>query len=45
MREHYFPQADNSAEWLARTLWIDNRHWEYMAIAVNNGIATSFKGD
>jgi len=25
-------------------MWIDNRYWQNMAVAVNNGIAKAFKG-
>ncbi|WP_411172424.1 DUF6890 family protein [Enterobacter hormaechei] len=26
-------------------MWLDNRQWENMRIAVANGISTAFKGD
>ncbi|WP_407718992.1 DUF6890 family protein [Klebsiella aerogenes] len=25
-------------------MWLDNRHWENMHIAIANGISTAFKG-
>ncbi|WP_420330120.1 DUF6890 family protein [Serratia marcescens] len=26
-------------------MWLDNRYWQNMAIAVNNGIAKALKGE
>lgn len=45
MRRHYLPQESDDNENLARAIWLDNRHWQFMSIAVNNGIAKTFKGD
>ncbi|WP_442995268.1 DUF6890 family protein [Serratia sp. root2] len=45
LRRHYLPQEADDEESLARAIWLDNRHWKYMGIAVNNGIAQAFKGE
>ncbi|EPM9221705.1 DUF6890 family protein [Salmonella enterica subsp. enterica serovar Newport] len=44
MRRYYLPDGEDSPEDIAAALWLDNRHWENMSIAVNNGIARAFKG-
>ncbi|WP_431651415.1 DUF6890 family protein, partial [Enterobacter roggenkampii] len=28
----------------AAAVWLDNRYWEYMSVAIANGIGTAFKG-
>ncbi|WP_165820465.1 DUF6890 family protein [Haemophilus parahaemolyticus] len=44
LREHYLPHADNSEKSLARAIWLHKNYFECLAVAVNNGIATAFKG-
>ncbi|WP_371414043.1 hypothetical protein [Leclercia sp. W6] len=29
---------------MAAAVWLDNRYWENMKVAVANGIGTAFKG-
>ncbi|HHN8369379.1 TPA: DUF6890 family protein [Morganella morganii] len=45
LRRHYFPHDNDDEENLARAVWLDNRNWDYMRIAVANGIALAFKGE
>ena len=44
LREHYLPHTDNSEKSLARAIWLHKNYFECLAVAVNNGIATAFKG-
>ncbi|WP_392394949.1 DUF6890 family protein [Yokenella regensburgei] len=44
LRRHYLPQGDDSVDDIAAAIWLDNRHWENMHIAIANGISTAFKG-
>ncbi|WP_411841395.1 DUF6890 family protein [Serratia rhizosphaerae] len=44
LRRHYLPGEPDDQESLARAIWLDNRYWHNMAIAVNNGIGRAFKG-
>ncbi|WP_442910520.1 DUF6890 family protein [Kluyvera sp. Awk 3] len=44
MRRHYLPQGENSVDDIAAAIWLDNRYWENMSIAIANGINTAFKG-
>ncbi|WP_420896624.1 DUF6890 family protein [Kosakonia radicincitans] len=44
MRRHYLPQGNDNIDDIAAAIWLDNRHWEYMATAVANGIGKAFKG-
>ncbi|WP_421667062.1 DUF6890 family protein [Pluralibacter gergoviae] len=45
LRRHYLPHGDDSPDDIAAAMWLDNRYWEYMSIAVANGIGTAFKGN
>ncbi|WP_407718995.1 DUF6890 family protein [Klebsiella aerogenes] len=44
LRRHYLPQGNDSIDDIAAAIWLDNRHWENMHIAIANGISTAFKG-
>ncbi|AIK80242.1 MULTISPECIES: DUF6890 family protein [Klebsiella pneumoniae complex] len=44
LRRHYLPCGDDSLDDIAAALWLDNRYWENMSVAVANGIGTAFKG-
>ncbi|MFJ3002192.1 DUF6890 family protein [Serratia liquefaciens] len=44
LRRRYLPGETDDPESLARAMWLDNRYWQNMAIAVNNGIGKAFKG-
>ncbi|MGM1188863.1 MULTISPECIES: DUF6890 family protein [Serratia] len=44
LRRQYLPGEPDDPESLARAMWLDNRYWQNMAIAVNNGIGKAFKG-
>ncbi|HGE2384121.1 TPA: hypothetical protein ACGJQJ_002352 [Klebsiella oxytoca] len=44
LRRHYLPRGDDSLDDIAAALWLDNRYWENMSVAVANGIGTAFKG-
>ncbi|EIE5967862.1 hypothetical protein LDR16_001135 [Salmonella enterica] len=44
LRRHYLPDGEDTPEDIAAALWLDNRYWENMSIAVNNGIARAFNG-
>ena len=44
----HFPHInpnDYTAETLGATLWLENRYWKQMEIAVANGISLAFGGD
>ncbi|WP_409196968.1 DUF6890 family protein [Enterobacter ludwigii] len=45
LRRHYLPHGEDSIDDIAAAVWLDNRQWENMRIAVANGISTAFKGD
>ncbi|WP_394817301.1 MULTISPECIES: DUF6890 family protein [Klebsiella/Raoultella group] len=45
LRRHYLPRGDDSLDDIAAALWLDNRYWENMSVAVANGIGTAFKGN
>ncbi|HDL7645876.1 TPA: hypothetical protein PXO92_002488 [Yersinia enterocolitica] len=44
LRRHYLPGEDDSPQSLASAAWLDNRYWENMSAAINNGIVRAFKG-
>ncbi|WP_416359117.1 DUF6890 family protein [Enterobacter hormaechei] len=44
LRRHYLPHGEDSIDDIAAAVWLDNRQWENMRIAVANGISTAFKG-
>ncbi|WP_420378153.1 DUF6890 family protein [Yokenella regensburgei] len=44
LRRHYLPHGEDSVDDISAAVWLDNRHWEFMRIAVANGISTAFKG-
>lgn len=41
----HLPFATATPEQMGVALWLDNRYWEHMELAVNNGIARSFGGE
>ncbi|EPU0218729.1 DUF6890 family protein [Enterobacter hormaechei] len=45
LRRHYLPHGEDSIDDIAAAVWLDNRQWDNMRIAVANGISTAFKGD
>ncbi|WP_412525012.1 DUF6890 family protein [Enterobacter cloacae] len=45
LRRYYLPHGEDSIDDIAAAVWLDNRQWENMRIAVANGISTAFKGD
>ncbi|WP_413783758.1 DUF6890 family protein [Siccibacter colletis] len=44
LRRHYLPIGEDNIDDIAAAVWLDNRYWENMTIAVANGIGTAFKG-
>ncbi|AHF77569.1 hypothetical protein Sant_2534 [Sodalis praecaptivus] len=44
LRRLYLPQGRDTVDDIAAAIWLDNRYWENMHIAVANGISTAFKG-
>ncbi|WP_394853502.1 DUF6890 family protein [Enterobacter hormaechei] len=44
LRRYYLPHGEDTVDDISAAVWLDNRHWEYMRIAVANGMGTAFKG-
>ncbi|MGX5100119.1 DUF6890 family protein [Enterobacter cloacae] len=44
LRRYYLPHGEDTVDDISAAVWLDNRYWEYMRIAVANGISTAFKG-
>ncbi|EPD6704541.1 DUF6890 family protein [Cronobacter sakazakii] len=44
LRRHYLPSGQDNIDDIAAAIWLDNRYWENMSVAVASGIGTAFKG-
>ncbi|WP_373925635.1 hypothetical protein [Buttiauxella sp. A111] len=44
LRRHYLPRGEDNTDDIAAAVWLDNRFWEYMRVAIASGIGTAFKG-
>ncbi|EPR9138581.1 DUF6890 family protein [Cronobacter sakazakii] len=44
LRRHYLPTGQDNIDDIAAAIWLDNRYWENMSVAVANGVGIAFKG-
>ncbi|EPD6700156.1 DUF6890 family protein [Cronobacter sakazakii] len=44
LRRHYLPAGQDNIDDIAAAIWLDNRYWENMSVAVANGVGIAFKG-
>ncbi|WP_423069562.1 DUF6890 family protein [Cronobacter sakazakii] len=44
LRRHYLPTGQDNIDDIAAAIWLDNRYWANMSVAVANGVGIAFKG-
>ncbi|WP_425340200.1 DUF6890 family protein [Cronobacter sakazakii] len=44
LRRHYLPAGQDNIDDIAAAIWLDNRYWANMSVAVANGVGIAFKG-